>query len=382
MKKKLLLLLLVLFLLSILVPTASAEESSAEKPILPEEYSTLLDAIPEKLRDLLPPAFFSTDGEEVVSGVMEASDFSYLLRTVLSMVGLRIGSCAKLLASVAGLLLLSSVVSAIKGSFQNGSIGGAFSFLSSLILLLALLRVGYVGIESVSAYFESLRKITVALIPLMGVLYTMGGNVTAAVASASALSVFLAILEELVARSIVPFCGICLAFATIRALDPGIHLGTLSDTVKKNYTTLLAFLMMLLSTMLAAQSLLGSAKDGIAMRSAKFAAGSLIPVVGGSVAELLKTVTSGVSYLRSTVGICAILLVLLLLLPTLIDLLLVRLIWQIAASLADLLSCEGEKKLLDEMASLCGYLIAAVAICSSVVILALSLLIHCASALG
>ena len=105
-------------------------------------------------------------------------------------------------------------------------------------------------------------------------------------------------------------------------------------------------------------------------------------MVGGSVSELLRTVSASVGYLRGTVGICAVLLLLLALLPTLTELLLLRLSWQICASVADLLSCDTEKKLLDEIASLNGYLIAAVSICSSVLFLALSLLIYCASALG
>ena len=208
----------------------------------------------------------------------------------------------------------------------------------------------------------------------------MGGNVTAAVASATGLSFFLTIMQEMIAKSILPFCGICMAFALMRALDPSLRLGTLSDTLKKNYTTFIAFLMMLLSAMLAAQTTLGAGSDSLAMRSAKFAASTMIPVVGGSVSDLLRTVSTGVGYLRGTVGICAVMLLILTVLPTLIELLLIRLSWQICASLADLLGCDSEKKLLDEMASLNGYLITAVAICASVVILACSLLIHCSSA--
>ena len=65
-----------------------------------------------------------------------------------------------------------------------------------------------------------------------------------------------------------------------------------------------------------------------------------------------------------------------------VELLLIRLTWQISASVAELLGCDSEKKLLEEFASLCGYLLAAVCICSSVVLLALTLLVRCASALG
>ena len=134
--------------------------------------------------------------------------------------------------------------------------------------------------------------------------------------------------------------------------------------------------------MLAAQTTLAAKADTLAMRSAKFAAGNLIPVVGGSVSELIRTVSAGVGYLRGTVGICGVLLILLSLFPTLVELLLYRLVWQIGASVADMLGCDGERRLLDETASLTGYLIAAVSICSSVLLLAMTVLAHCTSAIG
>jgi stage III sporulation protein AE len=156
----------------------------------------------------------------------------------------------------------------------------------------------------------------------------------------------------------------------------------LLGTVKKQYTTLLAFLMMLLLAMIATQTTLASKADTLAMRSVKFAAGNMIPVVGGSVSELIRTVGAGIGYLRGVIGICGVMLLLLLLLPTFVRLLLYRLVWQIGASLADLLGCDGEKRLLDELASLHGYLLAAVSICSSVLLLSLTLLAHCALAIG
>lgn len=382
MKKTLYLLLCSLFLCIILTLSTSAEESSAVYDTVPEEFNGLMNELPEELRDRLPSSLFSSEKDELNNGAQEMSSFHYLLQTVLDLVGLRLGKCAKMLALICGILLLSAVCNAIKGALRSEGIARAFSFLSSAVIICSILAEGYHSILSVTSYFQTLGTITTAIIPLMAALYAMGGNVTAAVASTTGLTLYLTVLEQLILKSIVPFCGICLAFAMMRALDPTLRLGTLSDTIKKNYTTFLAFLMMLLSGMLAAQNVLGAGKDSLAMRSARFAAGNMIPVVGGSISELLRTVSTGVGYLRGTLGICAVLLLLLTILPTLIELLLVRLTWQIAASVADMLGCECEKKLLDEMASLSGYLLAAVAICSSVVVLALSLLIHCTSAIG
>ncbi len=377
--------ILIFLLFSLSSTPLFAEEeaqSIATGETLPDEYVDFLEGLPDEIRDLLPEELFSKDPESVNGALSEMSEFSYLLRTLLSLCGLELSSCLGLLASIAGLLVLSSILSAVKTSIGSESVSRAFSFCSTLVMLITLLALGYETVRSVGNYFDTLGKMTASIIPLTGVLYAIGGNVSTAVASSAGLSAFMVVLEGFVGKTIVPFCGICLSFAAVNALDPSLRLGTLLSTLKKNYSTVLTFVMMLLVAMLSMQNTLGARADSLAMRSAKFAAGTFIPVVGGSVSELLRSVSAGVSYLRGTVGICAVLLLLLTLFPTLVKLFLIRLTFQISSSVADLLSCDGEKRLLEEFASLSGYLIAAVSVCSSVLLLSLTLLIHCASAIG
>lgn len=308
--------------------------------------------------------------------------FSYLLQTVLSSVGILLPDSIGLLSSILGLLLLSSVFSALQKSIKSDTVGKAFSFASSLAILSCILVSGYACIQSVTKYFERLNAFSLGAIPLLGILYSMGGNVTAAAASSAGLTLYISLMENVVGRSIVPFCGACLAFGWVGASGIGPGIRALLATFKKHYATLLAFLMMLLLAMLATQSALASSADTLAMRGVRFATGNLIPIVGGSVSELLRTVSAGIKYLRTTLGISAILLLLFLLLPTLIQLFLYRSVWQISAAFAELLGCDREKILLDEIASLNGYLIAAVSICSSVLFLSFTLLTRCASAIG
>ena len=375
--KRLILGLFFLFVLLFALPfSACAEETET----LPDAYRDLLDALPPSILEKLPEGAFSEGAEVVGDAVGEMSSFSYLLQTVLSLVGLRLGECLKLLCTVMGILILSSIGRTFCTSIGKPEIARAFSFLMTLIITVAIFAKGFGTIESTVSYFHTLNTFTSASIPLMGSLYVMGGNAAAAVATSAGLSLFMTLLEEVVGRSIVPFCGICLALSLIGACDGAPLLGSVLASLKKNYTLMLSFLMMLLLAMLSAQTVLGASQDTLAMRSAKFAAGSLIPVVGGSGAELLRSVSAGVGYMRSAVGICGVLLLILLMLPTLVELLLARAAWQICSFFAELLGCDGEKRLLDEFASLNGYLITAVAICSSVLFLTFTLFTHCATA--
>ena len=382
MKTRILICLFSLLLLFPLLQFIVFATETQDTQTLPDVYLDLLNSLPPSILESLPEGALSNKTEEVGNALGEMSSFSFLLQTVLSLVGLRLGDCLKLLCSVVGILILSSICRTFCASLKKPEIARAFSLMITLIITVTIFGAGFGTIESTVSYFETLNAFTSATVPLMGSLYIMGGNAAAAVSTSAGLSLFMTVLEEIVGNSIVPFCGICLAMALIGACEGGPRLGGLLTSLKKNYTIVLSFLMMLLLAMLSAQTVLGASKDTLAMRSAKFAAGSLIPVVGGSVSELLRSVSAGVGYMRSAVGICGVLLLLLLMLPTLIELLLARATWQICSFFAEILGCDGERRLLDEFASINGYLIAAVAICSSVLFLTFTLLTHCATALA
>lgn len=371
---------LLVFFFSLSVSAEESEKDFSES--VPHEYSDFLESIPKEILEHLPNELFSEDSREIEEATQKMSDFSFLIEALLIALGANLKACIGILALLCGLLLLSSLCRAFRNNLQQDTIGRAFSFCSSLVILCTMITEGIHGIKQVTGYFSTLNALCATLLPLLGALYAMGGNLSAAAASTTGLSIYMTLLEEIVGKSILPFCSLCLVLSLIGVLNPGIKTGTLLSTVKKNYTTLLAFLMMLLLAMLSAQTVLGARSDSLMMRSAKFAAGNMIPVVGGSISELLRTVSAGVGYLRGSLGICALLLLFFTLLPTLVELFLMRLTWQIAASVAELLGCDDEKKLLDEFASLYGYLLTAVCICSSVLLLSLTLLIRCASAIG
>ncbi|MBR5119607.1 MAG: hypothetical protein IKV02_01295 [Clostridia bacterium] len=382
MKTRILICLFSLLLLFPLLQFIVFATETQDTQTLPDVYLDLFNSLPPSILESLPEGALSNKAEEVGDAVGEMSSFSFLLQTVLSLVGLRLGDCLKLLCSVVGILILSSICRTVCASLKKPEIARAFSLMITLIITVTIFGAGFGTIESTVSYFGTLNAFTSATVPLMGSLYIMGGNAAAAVSTSAGLSLFMTVLEEIVGKSIVPFCGVCLALALVGACEGGPRLGGLLTSLKKNYTIVLSFLMMLLLAMLSAQTILGASKDTLAMRSAKFAAGSLIPVVGGSVSELLRSVSAGVGFMRSAVGICGVLLLLFLMLPTLIELLLARATWQICSLFAEILGCDGERRLLDEFASINGYLIAAVAICSSVLFLTFTLLTHCATALA
>lgn len=363
---------------SLSLPTAAEE---AEAVTMPPAYSDIADAVPPEISGLLPDGLFSENMEEALTAASELTDWRYLLNALLAAVGLRLDGTVGLLCTLVGLILIAAVCGRLRDGF-GGSSGETFGFCLRLALYTAMILQTAGMVETVTRYFDRLVTLTGGMIPAMGVLYALGGNLGQAAVNGELMLVLLTVCEYVSVTVTPPVCAVCMSFSLMDALGTRLTLTPLCEQIKKWYVSLLGLIMFLLSLALSAQSLLAGQADSLGMKGIKYAVGNAIPVVGGAVAGTLSAVAAGVSALRGVCGVAGIILIALLLLPTLVELLLTRVILRLAATVAALLSCDGEAKLIGEMASLHGYLAAAVSICAVTFMLALTLLIHSGAAIA
>lgn len=373
--------LLCLLLAGGVVSAGADEEPPTEAVTLPPEYADLESCIPPDLSEILPEELFSQNTEEALAAAEEMSDWQFLLDAILSAVGLRLGDALGLLCRLVGLILIAAVCGRVRDCLNGGG-GELFGFCLRLALYTAIVLQMAGMVEAVQAFFTQLSTLMGGMIPVMGVFYALGGNLGQAAVNGEVLMVVLAVCQYVGATVTPPVCAVCMSFSLMDAFGLRLTLSPLCERVKQWYASVLGLLMFVFSIALSVQSVLASRADNLAMRGVKYAVGNMIPMVGGAVSGALGTVAAGVSLLRGLCGVSGVVLVMLLLLPTLVQLLLFRGILRLAATVATLLSCDGESRLLTEMASLHGYLAAAAAICGVTFILALTLLMHSAVAIG
>ena len=366
-------------LMALTLPLQPAAQDS-EAVTMPPAYADLADSLPPEISDLLPDGLFSESLEEALTATAELTDWRYLLNALLSAVGLRLDAMVGLLCTLIGLILLAAVLGRLReGLGSSGEIPG---FCLRLTLYTAIVVQTAGTVETVRLFYDRLTTLTGGMIPVMGALFALGGNMGRAAVNAELLMVFLTVCQYISTTVTPPVCAVCMSFSLMDALGVKLTLAPLGDRIKKWYASLLGLVMFLLSLALSTRSVLAGRGDTLGMRGVKYAVGNMIPMVGGAVAGTLSTVAAGVTALRGICGVSGIILVALLLLPTLVELLLTRALLNLSATVASMLSCDGEAKLLSEMASLHGYLAAAASICAVVFMSALTLLIHSGTALA
>ena len=370
--RKLLLFVGISFLLISPVTVFATEQSQSETEVMtmPPAYGEVEEEIPGEIADLLPDGLFSDSVEEATHAAETATDLSYLLGAVLSAVGLRMEDAVGMLATILGLLLLSALLARLREGLGGGEMLG---FCMRLALYTALVTVTAGMVGTVQSYFSALDQVSAALLPAMGTLYALGGNLGEAAISGEITAVFLSVCRYVSTSVTPPVCAICMAFALMDALGTRLTLAPLANQIKKWYTGLLSLVMFLISLTLTAKTALAGRADTLAMRGVKYAMGNWIPVVGGALGGTVGYVAEGVGLMRGVCGVSGVIVLALLLLPTLVELLLFRAVLHLSVTVASLLGCEGEGRLLGEMASLYGYLAAAVAISAVTVTLVLTL---------
>ena len=355
-----------LFVLLALGTFAAFAEGDTEK-----EYDEFLGGLPDSLK--LPDGVGNGDATADAEAL---ADWSFIVTSVADALGVGVGKILPILASLCGLLLVSSVSEAFRGALKSGEI---LSVCTACAVGAAAVALQYEILAGAARYLYDLCALINALLPLTVSLYAAGGNVAAASVSGGAFGIFLNICENVLAKSVMPFAGICLSLSLAGCISSHINLKDITGVIKKTYTTFLGLVMSIFTFVLAAQNAIAAGADSISMRAAKFVAGTLIPILGGSVGESFRTFASGVGVLRRSVGVSGIVLIFLLFLPTLISLLLLRTVNGLASGFASLLGLRRERELLSEISSVCGYICGVLCMCSLMFIFALTLLVGAVS---
>lgn len=345
-----------------------------------EEYKEMLDGLPDEIAELLPEKLFSGEMNDIVEGAKELSSFDYIVNAVLEYLGFALKDAVKLLASLLGILILAAIMNTVKTSFSSSAVSDTFSMTASCAVFLTAVVAQYNIIRSVSVFFSRLLGLVNTMIPLLGVLYAMGGNVAGAVVNHSSLAIFMTVVQNLCAGTAMPVAGICMALSAVNALAPGIGIGGLSSFFKKTYTSALALTMTIFTTVMGAQSLLASKADSLAGKAVKFAVGNMVPLVGSAIAGTLGTVSSGVEYIRSGVGVIGVVVIILLLMPTLLTLLVTKYAFSLASAAADILGCGAEGRMISELSGINGFLMASACICAVTLIFIVTIFAKCATA--
>ena len=265
-----------------------------------------------------------------------------------------------LLLVLLGVLLVSAVLSVVGEQSENKTFRSVMRFCSLGALFTSAGYVFYTHFERLEDFFSRLALLINGMIPVTASIWALGGNVSTATVGSATLYCFLNVFEKLWATSAIPIFVLLLMLGFCDVICTELKSGRILGTVKKIYGFFLGLSMTILLSSLAAQTTLAAVSDSVAARAGRLVSSTVIPIVGGNLGEVLRTVASSVTYLKNIFGIGGIILISILVLPMAISLLLTRFVFGICSTFADIIGCSQESKLLASFSEAYGCMLAVV----------------------
>ena len=302
--KRLVTALFALILLSVSAKAANLDVSSSEALTdgLYREQSAALgvgeleSALPENAKDLLndmsvtdaldPPGAMS----RLFNGI--ASKFRGIFTSAVK-------NAAALVIAAMFTGLFSSVFPA--ASPQNNA---------NYARLAGVLAISAVSVANVNTFIgmgagvlDELVTFSHMLLPTLTAAAAAGGAVTSAAAKYAASVLFLDVLMSVTKNVILPLICAFIATSVAEAMVGGEALGGASRLLKWLAKTILTLIVLVFITYISLTGVITSATDAVAVRAARVAMSTVLPVVGGMLSDAADAVLSGASVLRNAIGV-------------------------------------------------------------------------------
>lgn len=362
---------LVLLLLVILTPYAYAAEDPVSDSFR-EEWDIFVESVPEEIRPLAEDALHSANTGEVMK---ESLSVSYFLDKIVKELKEAWPSSVGLLLSLTGLLIFSALFHRVYASVSSVAMKSAGELCSTLCLVLCITPLIQSASRVSEEFLGMLATCSGGISPVICALFVSSGNITTASVTNASLMLVYTLFQNGIRVFLWPIVQLLYVLGIVGNLGGSLRLDGISRFIRQLFTWLLSLAMLFLSALIGVQSTMAVSADSFSMKTAKFALGNFIPLVGNALSDAVGTVAGSLTLIKNTCGVLGIVTVALLLLPVLLHLLLHRMVIGAAQGMAELLGCEREGRLLGDVYATLGYILAVVALSSVLFVFILALII-------
>lgn len=245
---------------------------------------------------------------------------------------------------IAGVLFLSAMLGSLfSGSGRQREI---FTLSISAFMIVVLVPPVWNCLTAACSAIAAVCDFSLAYVPILTALAAAGGSVTASTSYNAMVLGLSQVLSQFSNHFLMPCAGIFIGMSVSGAVGNVFDFSRITQAVRKAVTVCLAFCATVFTALITTRGAVARGVDTLALKGAKFVVGAFVPVIGGSVSDAVGSILSGLSVVRSTVGIFSILAVAAILAPIVIELLLWMLCLHLCAGLAGALGEEGSSKLL------------------------------------
>ncbi len=242
---------------------------------------------------------------------------------------------AVLLFSIIMLAMLSGLVEQLSASFESKGLRKMTFFLVfsgvAALLVNGISTAMELGREAIDSMVFFMHYDTMAL----GYLAVSSGQVASGTTLYAVVSVALNAIAALMKQLALPLLSLSVALSMVNTIAGNVHFSGLSKLCADSAKWLVGIFSTLFLALIGISGIAVSTFDGISGKTVKFAVGSLMPMVGGTLSEAMDTVIGSAVMLKNAVGVTGMVILLALVIVPALRLGAVALLYKIAAALSE-----------------------------------------------
>ncbi|MBE6607488.1 MAG: hypothetical protein E7633_02880 [Ruminococcaceae bacterium] len=330
-----------------------------------EDYRSFIESLPEDILQFLPEGTYDVlDSPEKVTELFKAE---YILNISSGLLRNALSASLKTFALVASVTLIMAVLSAVGKAFSSDGAGiKVWNLAGTLCIGFSAYSLVWSHTESVMNFAENISAFIKSLAVVIGGVYLSAGEVGSAGIHNVWVFSITSVTEELCGKLLLPIMQISFSATLMSGIVSGVNISRLVQMIRNIFTSLLVFLMTVISVILSFQTIIAHSSDTVAMRSIKYAISHSVPVIGGLVSDSARTLATGFTLMKNSIGFVGIVIIILISLGPLITLVASKYALQLASAFSSVISEDMANTFLDESVKMLNFLIAIVIMLSVV----------------
>lgn len=211
--------------------------------------------------------------------------------------------------------------------------------------------------DNISEVMKSLNSFILSMLPVMTTLYSSSVGPVSASMSYSSTIFMLNFCSTVFVGILIPAIRCVVIFALVTLLSKNFDFSLISKFTKSTVSWLFGMSLCVMSAVIYFQSVISVSRDGLASRAIRYAASSLIPVIGNVVSESARTVGESLKLVRGVTGVSGIFGIVAIIAAPILSILICKILFGFCGGLSKLIGSARIASFYNEIASVLNLLL-------------------------
>lgn len=312
--------------------------------------------------------------ESILGGEFTATPIGIMER-IWDMLTNEITQSSDMLLTFTALAAVSGTVSAVKSSSKNAA-ACETAFLACFVMAaVAALRCFVLVIGYADGVIESMGEFITKFSPLLLSLVLSSGKISSAMAFKPVLSAAVYVITLIVEKCIMPLIKYGAVLSLVNNISARVQLSNYTNLIKSAAKWIMSAVFTIFAGITALYGFSAPAMDALGAKTAKFAVGSFVPVVGGLLSDSVETVVGGSVVMKNAVGTAGVAVLCTMCAVPIIKIAVIVLMLRLSAAAAQPLSDKRITDMLGDMAGIATSVLAMVITVALMFVICISIII-------